>query len=151
LSLARVVGVAVCAASASAIFLVACGGTSERLRALENDAFARYEPAGSHLVYTRAEKEGTALGERVYASYRRLFELPSGNPEHQLRAAVKAATRDGWKITGDPFRTGGTLSQAGEKRLASGHAEVGITVFPKGTPSGNARGPALLIVLRHFD
>jgi hypothetical protein len=37
----------------------------------------------------------------------------------------------------------------GRKRLPTGRAEFGVTVFPHGTPSGRTDRPALLILLNH--
>ena len=49
----------------------------------------------------------------------------------------------------EPFRSNGDLSMGGRKRLPTGRAEFGVTVFPHGTPSGRTDRPALLILLNH--
>jgi hypothetical protein len=103
------------------------------------------------VIYSREQDKGSSLGKPVYASYERLFELPAGDPEQQLKHAVDAAAAAGWTIPeSEPSRSGaGDLVQLGHKRLPTGDAALGFTVFPDGPPSGRTTRPALLILLRH--
>jgi hypothetical protein len=145
----RIVLLAVGATAVTAVLLQGCGGASEKVSALKGDPMATYVPAGAHVVESRGDNEHSTFGARVDASYRRLLELPRGDPERQLRQAVAAAAAAGWKIAdGEPFRLQGSLSQGGRKRLATGDvAELDITVFPNGTPNGDVSGPAMLVRL----
>jgi hypothetical protein len=103
------------------------------------------------LIESRGANEHSTLGKPIYASYRRLFELPPGDPERQLRRAVDAASAAGWAITEtEPFRLGDHLSMGGRKRLATGNAQMGITVFPTGTPSDETHRPAMQILMNHY-
>ena len=148
----RITAVAAGTSAATAILLCGCGGgrPSEKQQALKSDPIAAYAPPGGKLVESHGRNEGSTLGKPVYASYRRLFELPPGDPERQLRDAVDAAAAAGWQFTeSKPFRVADSLSQAGRKRLPTGVAELTITVFPHGPPSGGTSQPALLVLLTH--
>src|SRR5215218_4676172 len=132
--------------AASPLLLGACGGPSENVRELKDDPFAHYVPAGGHLVKSRGENEHTTFGKPSYASYRRMFEIPRAEPERQLRQALDAASAAGWAITdSEPFRLLDHLSQGGHKRLPTGRRDLGITVFPTGTPSDKTHRPTMLI------
>ena len=139
---------------------LACGGSggsggeqaSAELSALKADPLGRYEPDGAELVRTDEQNAGTTLGKPFQARYDRLFELPEGDPEQQLQAALDAATDAGWASEGSVFRVSGTLAQSGTKQLSTGPAGMTLTLFVDGTTLGDrASAPALLVSLRHLS
>jgi hypothetical protein len=78
-----------------------------------------------------------------------MYALPQGDPERQLEHAAAAAA--GWLMS-DPERSpvGGAIVSFGDKRLSTGRARAGITLFPNGPPSGETAQPTLLLRLRNF-
>jgi hypothetical protein len=123
---------------------------SAKLLELKNDPVGRYEPPGARLIDSREQNEGSTLGKPVYPEYRRLFELPPGDRERQIQHAADAAAAAGWAVTADaPSRTtSGAPVHLADKELAAGRADLAITLFPNGPPSGETHQAAMLIRMR---
>ena len=124
---------------------------SAQLRALEADPLATYVPPGGTLVDRASQNEGSALGKPVSARVRRMFELAPGNADEALAHARAAATSAGWTLSAPSQAFPNVL--VGDKRLPTGRAQLGVTVFLDSRLLGDGaevRPPALLISLRHL-
>jgi hypothetical protein len=135
-----------------AVLLGGCGGgASPELQALKDDPLGRYEPPGGRLIDSTERDAGSSLGKPIYPEYRRMFGLPQGDPERQLEHAAAAAAAVGWLMS-EPEHSpvGGAIVSFGDKRLSTGRASAGITLFPNGPPSGETSEPTLLLRLRNF-
>jgi hypothetical protein len=125
---------------------------SAQLRALQADPMAEYAPAGAALVDTDEQNEGTTFGKPVAARSVRLFAVSGASPERVLADALAAAEAAGWTLE-QPQRSalGGLVAQ-GSKRLPTGTARLGLTIFLDATVlPDDARPPALRVSLEHLS
>ena len=140
--------VAVAALAVLVLVLARGEEPSEQAQALRGDPMASYTPPGGTLIQTESQNEGTSLGKPVFARYSRLFEVRS--PARQLEQARTAATAAGWVLEDPGFELGGSTSFIAAKRLATGGAELTVTLYTGARllPRG-VRPPALGVSLRH--
>lgn len=148
---AIVVAAAAVLAVAAAIALRSRDAPSPQLRALQSDPMAQYVPQGGKLADTDEQNEGTTFGKPVAARYVRLFGLPSSDPEGALEDAIAAAEAAGWTVEGARRGSLGGIVGQGTKRLSTGTAHLGLTLFLDATVlRDSVRPPALRISLEHL-
>ena len=139
-------------AVAAAIAVRSRDAPSEQLRALQTDPIAAYAPPGGELVDTDEQNEGTTLGKPVRARYTRLFAVGGANPERVLDEAIAAAEAAGWTVEGGRRQGVGGLVGLGDKRLATGRAQLGLTVFTDARVlRDGVSPPALKVSLEHLS
>jgi hypothetical protein len=140
------------AAAALGVLVIALsrGEPSSRVRALEADPMAAYVPPGGKLVDTDSQNEGSSLGKPVFARYTRMFEIAPGTADRALEDAHAAAVSAGWvPLEATPSRAFPDVFVA-DKRLPSGGAHLGVTVFlDSRVLPDDVKPPALLVSLRH--
>src|SRR5688500_2236974 len=112
---------------------------------------AEYTPAGGELVDADEQNEGTTFGKPVAARYSRVFEVPAGEPERVLAEAVAAAGAGGWTMESSAEALLGDLVALGSRKLATGQADLSLTLFTGVRPvPGGFTAPALRVSLEHL-